>query len=103
MTNIEPFGSMILIEEIPQEDRKTTSGLVLAASFLDNELKRGKVIAVGTGDYDNSGNKHEIPLTFGDVVIYNEGNATEVTDTLGSKYYFINWRSLFGKEGSSNA
>lgn len=100
MTNIEPFGSLILVEEIQQEERKTNSGLVLAATSLDHELKRGKVIAVGTGDYDNSGNKHEIPLTYGDVVIYNEGNATEVTDTLGSKYYFINWRHLLGKEGT---
>jgi len=100
MTNIEPFGSLLLIEEIEQSERKTNSGLVLAASVLDTELKRGKVIAVGTGDYDNAGNKHEIPLTYGDVVIYNEGNATEVTDTLGSKYYFINWRHLFGKEGN---
>jgi len=100
MTNIEPLGSLILIEEIQQEERKTTSGLVLSASILDNELKRGKVVAVGPGDHDNAGNKHEIPLTYGDVVIYNEGNATEVTDALGSKYYFINWRTLLGKEGT---
>lgn len=100
MTNIEPLGSLILIEAIEQSERKTTSGLVLAASTLENELKRGKVIAVGPGDFDNVGNKHDIPLTFGEVVIYNEGNATEVTDALGSKYYFINWRSLLGKEGS---
>jgi co-chaperonin GroES (HSP10) len=99
MTDIEPFGSLILVEEIEQKERKTNSGLVLSASILDNELKRGKVIAVGTGDYDNVGNKHEIPLTHGDTVIYNESNATEVTDASGSKYYFINWRHLFGKEG----
>jgi len=100
MTNIEPFGSLILVEEIEQGERTTNSGLVLSASILDSELKRGMVIAVGTGDYDNVGNKHEIPLTYGDRVIYNEGNATEVTDALGSKYYFINWRHLFGKEGT---
>jgi chaperonin GroES len=100
MTNIEPFGSLVLVEAIEQAERKTTSGLVLAASTLENELKRGTIIAIGPGDFDNVGNKHEIPLTIGDVVIYNEGNATEVTDALGSKYYFINWRSLLGKEGS---
>jgi co-chaperonin GroES (HSP10) len=103
MTNIEPFGSLILIKEVEQEDRKTASGLVLSASVLDNELKRGTVVAVGSGDFDNAGNKHEIPLTSGDVIIYNESNATEVTDALGDKYYFVNWRHLFGKEGSINA
>lgn len=100
MTNIEPLGSLILVEKIEQSERKTSSGLVLAATTLDSELCRGKVIAVGPGDYDNVGNLHPIPLNFGDKVIYIEHQATEVTDTLGSKYYFINWRTLFGKEGS---
>jgi chaperonin GroES len=100
MTNIEPFGSLLLIEEIEQNERKTSSGLVLAGTAIDSDLKRGKVVAVGPGDYDNSGNKHEIPLTAGDVVIYNDNQATEVTDAFNKKYYFINWRHLFGKEGS---
>jgi len=100
MTNIEPLGSLILIEEIEQKERTTTSGLVLSAATLESELKRGRVVAVGPGDHDNVGNKHEIPIEINDLVIYNENNATEVTDALGSKYYFINWRSLFGKESS---
>jgi co-chaperonin GroES (HSP10) len=100
MTNIEPLGSLILIEKIEQKERKTNSGLVIAATAIDTELSRGTVLKVGPGDHDNVGNKHEIPLTQGDIVIYNEMNATEVTDILGSKYYFINWRVLFGKEGN---
>ena len=98
MTNIEPFGSLILIEKIENSERKTQSGLVLTSAIVDSELSRGKVILIGPGDFDNSGNKHEIPLTKGDVILYNEHQATEVTDTLGDKYYFINWRHLFGKE-----
>jgi co-chaperonin GroES (HSP10) len=99
MTNIEPFGSLVLIEKVEKSERKTTSGLVLTTATTDFELNRGKIIAVGTGDYDSSGNKHEIPLTYGDIVIYNEGNATEVVDNLNNKYYFVNWRNLLGKEG----
>ena len=101
MTNIEPLGSLVLIEKIEQSERKTSSGLVLAAVTLDAELDRGKVVKVGPGDYDNVGNKHEIPLTQGDVVIYNGHQATEVTDASNNKYYFINWRNLLGKEGSN--
>jgi len=103
MTNIEPFGSIILIEKIEQTERKTNSGLVLAATTLESELGRGKVVAVGPGDFDNQGNRHEIPLTLGDKVIYHDAQATEVTDDLGNKYYFINWRHLLGKEGNANA
>jgi co-chaperonin GroES (HSP10) len=101
MTNIEPLGSLILIEKIESSERITQSGLVLTSSSLDNELCRGNVVSIGPGDFDNSGNKHEIPLTQGDVVLYNENQATEVTDALGSKYYFINWRHLFAKEGKN--
>ncbi|MEI7999566.1 MAG: co-chaperone GroES family protein [Candidatus Omnitrophota bacterium] len=100
MTNIEPFGSLVLIEKVEQKERKTSSGLVLTTSVLDSELSRGKVIAVGPGDFDNVGNRHEVPLTYGDIVIYSEGQANEVTDALGSKYFFINWRNLLGKEGT---
>lgn len=98
MTNIEPLGSLILIEQLEQGEKKTTSGLVLAATTMDNDLKRGKVIAVGPGDRDANGEIYPIPLTPGDVVIYNEMQATEVTDDLNNKYKFINWRQLFGKE-----
>ena len=98
MTNLEPLGSLILVEEIEATEQKTASGLIMTAQSLESELNRGKVIAVGPGDYDNVGNKHEIPLTAGDIVVYNKMNATEVTDASGSKYYFINWRSLFAKE-----
>jgi len=99
MTNVEPLGSLVLVKKIEQAERKTTSGLVLSASILETELSRGQIVKVGPGDYDNVGNKHEIPLTTDDIVIYNDNNATEVTDALGEKYYFINWRSLLGKEG----
>jgi len=98
MTNITPLGSLVLVQKVEQSERKTSSGLVLAATTLESELSRGLVVAVGPGDYDNVGNKHEIPLTQGDKVIYNEHQATEVTDASGNKYYFINWRQLLGME-----
>jgi co-chaperonin GroES (HSP10) len=100
MTNIEPFGSLVLVEEIEQLERKMSSGLIISSSLLDYELKRGKVIDVGPGDNDNAGNHYDIPLKYGDVVIYSQSNATEVTDSLGNKYFFINWRTLLGKEGT---
>ena len=98
MTNIEPFGSIVLLEKIEQSEKKTASGLVLTATSQDSELTRGKVIAVGPGDFDNLGNRHEIPLQYGDIVIYADSQSTEVKDAQDNKYYFINWRNLLGKE-----
>jgi co-chaperonin GroES (HSP10) len=98
MTNIEPLGSLILIKEIEESDRTTKSGLVLAASIVDTVLKRGTVIKTGPGDHDNSGKHHAIPLEAGQTVIYAQGHATEIEDSNGDKYFFINWRTLFGTE-----
>jgi signal recognition particle subunit SRP54 len=44
MTNVEPLGSLILVEKIDQKERKTNSGLVLAASVIENELTRAEAI-----------------------------------------------------------
>jgi co-chaperonin GroES (HSP10) len=98
MTNIEPLGSLILIKEIEEADRTTKSGLVLAASVIDSLLKRGTVVKTGPGDHDNSGKHHSIPLEPGQTVIYAESHATEIEDSNGDKYFFINWRQLFGTE-----
>jgi co-chaperonin GroES (HSP10) len=99
MTSIKPLGSLILMKTIKEEDRTTKSGLVLAAAFSEPTLNRGTVVAVGTGDNDNSGNHYDIPLEPGDVVLYSSNQATEVEDDDGEKYHFINWRQLFGTVG----
>ncbi len=96
MTSIKPLGSLILMKTIKEEDRTTKSGLVIAAAFSEPTLNRGIVVAVGTGDNDNSGNHYDILLEPGDVVLYSPNQATEVEDDDGEKYYFINWRQLFG-------
>jgi co-chaperonin GroES (HSP10) len=98
MTNIEPLGSLILIKATEETDKTTKSGLVIAASVIDSVLKRGTVVKIGPGDHDNSGQHHDIPLQAGDVVIYSENHATEIEDSDGDKYFFINWRQLFGTE-----
>lgn len=100
MANIEPLGGLILVEEIEQKDKTTASGLVLTSASLDSELKRGRIVAVGPGERDQTGFTHRIPLDVGMVVIYADGNATEVTDSLNNKYQFLNWRNLFGVENN---
>lgn len=100
MTNIEPLGGLILVEEIQQEERKTASGLVLTASTVESELNRGVIVAVGPGERDQTGKTHRIPLDVGMKVIYLESQGTEVVDSLGDKYKFVNWRNLFGVENN---
>jgi chaperonin GroES len=96
MTNIEPLGGLVLLEKLEQEDRTTASGLVLSAVTLDAELSRGTIIAIGPGERDQEGRIHTVPLEVGQIVFYNDANATEVKDSQNNTYQFVNWRNLFG-------
>jgi co-chaperonin GroES (HSP10) len=98
MTNILPLGGLILIKENEAKDTRTQSGLILTASAQESELKRGTIVKVGPGDRDQTGTIHAIPLDVGQTIIYADNQATEVTDSYGTKYHFINWRNLFGVE-----
>lgn len=98
MTNIKPLGSLILIKAEEEKDKTTKSGLVIAATVIDSALKKGKVVAVGPGDYHSNGDLHSIPLNIGDTVIYSPNHVTEIEDESGEKLHFINWRQLFGME-----
>lgn len=100
MSNIEPLGGIVLVQEIEQGDKTTASGLVLTSMSMESELRRGKIIAVGPGERDQSGVTHRIPLDVGMVVIYAELHGTEVTDSSNNKYQFVNWRNLFGVENN---
>ena len=92
---ITPLGAMVLLKEIKQEELATKSGLLITKTSTLGDLKRGRVVAKGAGDRDRDGNYHEIPLAVDDVVLYNDNNATDVTDD-GEDYVFINWNHLFG-------
>jgi chaperonin GroES len=93
---ITPLGSLILVKEIEETEKVSKSGFIISSSSSLSDLKRGEVVALGTGDRDQSGNTHKIPLEVGDTVLYSEHNATEVIDN-GETYKFINWNQLFGK------
>jgi co-chaperonin GroES (HSP10) len=101
MTNIVPLGGLVLFEEMQEQDTTTKSGLVLAASASNSSLSRGKVIKLGPGERDQDDNEHPIPLNIGDIIIYSDIQATEITDNQGNKYKFINWRQLFGTENNA--
>lgn len=98
MTNIAPLGGLVLVKKQEVLDKKLASGLIVTAMAQESDLLRGTLVAVGPGDRDGKGQIHEIPLKVGAVIFYKERDATEVTDSMGEKYEFVNWRNLFGEE-----
>ena len=101
MTNITPLGKLLLVSQIEEKESKTASGLVLTATAVENDLKRGLVVKVGPGE--RSGFNGELypvdTIKEGMVVYYSPNHATEITDySVNQKFYFVNSSMLFGYE-----
>ncbi|KAI7742878.1 hypothetical protein M8C21_021839 [Ambrosia artemisiifolia] len=77
-----PLFNRVLVEKIIPPS-KTTAGILLPEKA--STLNSGKVIAVGTGTHDLSGNKIPVGVKEGDTVLLPEYGGTEVK--LGEKEY----------------
>ncbi len=73
---LKPLGDRLVIE--PKEKEQTTaSGLVLPESAKEKP-QEGVVLAVGPGRRDDDGDRIEMDVTVGDVVLYAKYAGTEV-------------------------
>ena len=74
---LKPLGDRLIVKAV-EEDTTTASGIVLPDTAKEKPQK-GKVIAVGDGNWDEDGEKR-IPLdvTEGDEVLYSKYGGTEI-------------------------
>lgn len=70
--NIIPLHDKVLLQEVKVSTTKTASGIILPDSG-DKDTRRGKVVAVGAGRYEDG---DLIPMTVqvGDEVLYSWGD-----------------------------
>ncbi|HMP67209.1 MAG TPA: co-chaperone GroES [Candidatus Paceibacterota bacterium] len=86
-TGIVPLGDRVLIEDFDnKEENKTASGIIIPAGVSsEEETKKGKVIAVGSGQIvDGKLQKPEVSI--GDIVLYSWGDKVVVD---GKKYVIV--------------
>jgi chaperonin GroES len=68
--NIKPLGDRVLVQEYKSiEDKKTSSGIIIPETATADDVKLGKVIAVGEGIYTQSGVLIPTVVRVGDEVI----------------------------------
>ena len=73
-----PLGERVLISEIDEKETQTASGILLPDSVEnDKGLKRGLVVAVGGGKYDD-GVKVPMQVKKGDIVLYAWGDVVSI-------------------------
>lgn len=73
---LKPLGDRLVVE--PKEHEQTTpSGLVLPETAKEKP-QEGEVIAVGPGRRDDDGNRIQMDVEIGDIVLYAKYGGTEV-------------------------
>jgi len=75
---VTPLGDRVLIE-IPKREETTASGIIIPDTVDDGQTdtKRGRVLAVGDGKYDD-GALVPMHVSVGDEVLFEWGNKVEV-------------------------
>jgi chaperonin GroES len=75
--NIKPLSDHILIEPIKEEE-KTKSGILLPETADKERPEQGKVIAVGPGKLNDSGNLVPMSIKVGQKVLFTKYGPNEI-------------------------
>lgn len=88
---LKPLLDRVLLQKV-EEENVTKSGLIL--SEKSKELPNtGKVIAVGPGKITDSGEKIEMQVQLGDIVIFKQYATTEVSHD-NEKYVLVEMKDI---------
>jgi chaperonin GroES len=74
--NLQPLGDRLIVEVL-EEEEVTFSGIVLPDTAREKP-QRGKVLAVGPGSRDESGEYVAMDVEEGDEVIFSKYGGTEI-------------------------
>ena len=73
---LRPLDDRVVVQ--PSEAEATTAGGIVLPDSAREKPQRGKVIAVGPGKLLDSGNRGEMSVAVGDIVIYGRYGGSEV-------------------------
>ena len=74
--DLQPLGDRLIVEAI-EEEETTSSGIVLPDTAKEKP-QRGRVLAVGPGNRNDSGEIVPMEVAVGDEIIYSKYGGTEV-------------------------
>jgi len=74
--NIKPLHDRVLVERIEAEN-KTKGGIIIPDTAQEKPAE-GKIIAIGAGAKDDSGNRIALDVKVGDRVLFAKWGGTEV-------------------------
>src|SRR6187399_3701261 len=74
--NLQPLGDRLIVEVL-EEEETTSSGIVLPDTAKEKP-QRGRVLAVGPGNRNDSGEIVPMEVAVGDEIIYSKYGGTEI-------------------------
>jgi len=67
---LKPLGDRVLVKEYKsKEEKRTTSGIIIPETVSSEDVKMGKVVAVGPGLYTQNGSLIPMSVKVGDEVV----------------------------------
>lgn len=75
MQKIKPLGNRVLVQ---RSKAQATKGGILLPDTAQEKPKEGKVLAVGPGKIDDSGNREQLSVKVGDFVLFSPYSGTEI-------------------------
>ena len=74
--DLQPLGDRIIVE--PLEEEETTSSGIVLPDTAKEKPQRGRVIAAGAGQRNDTGEIVPMEVTVGDEIIYSKYGGTEI-------------------------
>ena len=84
-TSLQPLGDRIVVERETAEE--TTAGGILLPDSARDKPSRGKVIAVGDGKLLKNGQRAELQVKVGDIVLFTSYGPDEIK--VGDEEYLL--------------
>ena len=76
MSKIIPMGDNIVVEAVVEE--QSASGIIIPDTASKEKPMKGKVVAVGPGKMQDSGERLPMEVAEGDVVLFSKYGPTEI-------------------------
>lgn len=89
---LQPLGDRVVVKPKEEAEARTASGLVIPDTAKEKP-QLGDILAVGPGEFNDSGERVPLDVKVGDVVVYSKYSGTEIKLD-GEEYLILSGRDL---------
>jgi chaperonin GroES len=95
--NVKPLHDRVLVKRVEEAGEQKVGGIIIPDSAKEKPLQ-ADVVAVGPGEYDDSGKRKALDVKVGDKVLIGKWSGTEVKID-GDEYLILKENEILGIVG----